>query len=145
MSFNFVAPVTIHSDFGAQENEICHSFHIFPICLPLSYRAFICLMLNFNPAFPLSPLTFIKMLFSSCLLSAIKVVSPPGSSVHGILQARVLGWVAIFFFRGSTGTRDRTQVSCIAGRCFNLWATSEAPLIWIASWSYGLYCSLLPW
>ena len=54
--------------------------------------------------------------------------SPPGSSVHGILQARILEWVAISFSRGSSQPRDRTQVSCIGGRCFNLWATREAPL-----------------
>ena len=44
--------------------------------------------------------------------------SPPGSSVHGILQARILEWVAIPFFRGSSQPRDRTRVSCIAGRFF---------------------------
>ena len=54
--------------------------------------------------------------------------SPPGSSVHGILQARVLEWVAISFSRGSSQPRDWTQVSSIAGRCFNLWTTREAPL-----------------
>ena len=42
--------------------------------------------------------------------------SPPGSSVHGILQARILEWVAISFSRGSSQPRDRTWVSCIAGR-----------------------------
>ena len=42
--------------------------------------------------------------------------SPPGSSVLGILQARILEWVAIFFSRGSSLSRERTQVSCIAGR-----------------------------
>ena len=52
--------------------------------------------------------------------------SPPGSSVHGILQARILEWVAISFSRGSSRPRDWTQVSHIAGRCFNLWPTREA-------------------
>ena len=52
--------------------------------------------------------------------------SPPGSSLHGILQARILEWVAISFSRGSSQPRDRTQVSHIAGRLFNLWATREA-------------------
>ena len=52
--------------------------------------------------------------------------SLPGSSVHGILQARILEWVAISFSRGSSWPRDQTQVSCIGGRCFNLWATREA-------------------
>ena len=51
--------------------------------------------------------------------------SPPGSSIHGTLQARTREWVAISFSRGSFWPRDRTQVPCIAGRCFNLWATRE--------------------
>ena len=52
--------------------------------------------------------------------------SLPGSSVHGIFQARILEWVAISFSRGSSRPRDRTQVSHIAGRRFTLWAISEA-------------------
>ena len=52
--------------------------------------------------------------------------SPPGSSVHGILQARILEWVAISFSRETSWPRDRTQVSHIPGRRFNLWATREA-------------------
>ena len=52
--------------------------------------------------------------------------SLPGSSLHGILQARVLEWVAISFSRGSSQPRDRIWVSCIPGRGFNLWATREA-------------------
>ena len=53
--------------------------------------------------------------------------SLPGSSVHGILQARILEQVAISFSRGSSWLRDWTWVSCIASRCFNIWATREAP------------------
>ena len=41
--------------------------------------------------------------------------SPPGSSVHGISQARILEWVAISFSRGSSWPRDQTCISCIAG------------------------------
>ena len=52
--------------------------------------------------------------------------SPPGFSIHGIPQARILEWVAISFSRGSSSPRDQTQVSRIAGLCFNLWATREA-------------------
>ena len=44
--------------------------------------------------------------------------SPPGFSVHGIFQARILEWVAISFSRGSSQPRDQTHVSCIAGRFF---------------------------
>ena len=40
--------------------------------------------------------------------------SPPGSSVHGILQARIMQWVAIFFSRGSSRPRDQIWFSCIA-------------------------------
>ena len=40
--------------------------------------------------------------------------SPPGSSVRGILQARMLEWVAISFFRGSSWPRDQTPISCIS-------------------------------
>ena len=46
--------------------------------------------------------------------------SPPGSSVHGISQARLPEWVAISFSRGPSQSRDRTQVSCIAGRFFTI-------------------------
>ena len=47
------------------------------------------------------------------------------SSVHGILQARVLEWVAIPFSTGSSWRRDQTQVSCIAGRFFTACTTRE--------------------
>ena len=50
------------------------------------------------------------------------------SSVHGILQARILEWVAIPFSKGSSQPRDQTQVSCLAGGFFTIWATSEAQL-----------------
>ena len=48
------------------------------------------------------------------------VCSPPGSSVHGILQARILEWVAMPFSRGSSQPRDQTHVSCTAGRFFTV-------------------------
>ena len=51
--------------------------------------------------------------------------SPPGSSIHGILQARLLEWVAILFCRGSSQARNQTHISCIAGRLFTIWATRE--------------------
>ena len=59
--------------------------------------------------------------------------SLPGSSVHGIFQARLLEWVAISFSRGCFLPREQTQVSCIAGRCFTVWATREACIhhIWM--------------
>ena len=59
-----------------------------------------------------------------CLtLFSLMDYSLPGSSVHGIFQARILEWVPIPFSRGSYRPRDRTQFSCIAGRFF----TDESP------------------
>ena len=55
----------------------------------------------------------------------------PGSSIHGIFQARVLERVAISFSRGSSQPKDWTWVSCIANRCFTIWVTREP---W---WLYG--------
>ena len=52
--------------------------------------------------------------------------SPPGSSVHGIFQARILEWVAMASSRGSSRPRDWTQVSCTAGGFFTIWAIREA-------------------
>ena len=56
--------------------------------------------------------------------------TPPGSSVHGILQARILECVAISFSRGSSLPRDRTCISCvccIGSQILYHWATWEAP------------------
>ena len=54
--------------------------------------------------------------------------SPPDSSLHGILQARILEWVAMPFSRGSSRPTDRIQVFCIASRLFTIWVTREALL-----------------
>ena len=51
--------------------------------------------------------------------------SPPGFSLHGISQARILEWVAISFSRGSSPPRNQTRVSSIAGRFFTNWARRE--------------------
>ena len=73
----FVAAVTICSDFGAQENKVCHCFHYFPIYLQevMGSDAMISVfwMLSFKPAFWLSSFTLIKRLFCSFSLSAIRV------------------------------------------------------------------------
>ena len=74
-----MAAVTIHIDFGAQENKVCHCFNFFPIYLPwgdgTGCHSFVLWLLSFRPAFSLSLFTFIKRLFSSSLLSAIRVLS----------------------------------------------------------------------
>ena len=67
-------------------------------------------------------------------------LQPTDYTVHGILQARILEWVAFSFFRGSSQLRDQTQVSCIAGGFLTSWATrmfigrtdveAETPILW---------------
>ena len=53
-------------------------------------------------------------------------------TVHGILQARILEWVAFPFFRGSSQPKDRTQIFLIAGGFFTSWTTREAQEYWSA-------------
>ena len=63
----------------------------------------------------------------SCLtLCNPMVCSPPGFSVHGILQARTLEGIVIPFSRGTFQPRDQTLVSCIAGRFFTICATGKS-------------------
>ena len=86
MFLNFVAPGIICSDFGAQENEICHCCQFSPIYLPwsdetgchelrLGAMILVFWMLSLKPPLSLSSFTFIKSLFSSFSHSAIKMVS----------------------------------------------------------------------
>ena len=49
----------------------------------------------------------------------------PGSSIHGIFQAKILEWVAISFSRRSSQPRDWTHISLLVGRHFTIWATKE--------------------
>ena len=104
----------------------------FSLCLFFSFSlCFLILLSWITPT--IKPLTLKPMslaLLSMCVLVAQSCPtlcsstdhSPPGSSVHGILQARILQWVAVPFFRGSSQPRDQTQVSHIAGRLFTIWA-----------------------
>ena len=71
-------------------------------------------------------LCVVCLVTQSCLtLDDSMDCSLPGSSVHGILQARILEWVAIPFSRGSSWSRDWTGVSCIAGKFSTVWAIRE--------------------
>ena len=63
------------------------------------------------------------------VLSHVQLFATPWI-IHGILQARILEWVAFAFSRRSSQPRDRTQVSHIAGRSFTSWATREALEYW---------------
>ena len=76
--------------------------------------------------------------------------SLPGFFIHGIFQTRVLEWVSISFSRGSSRHKDRTQVSCIAGRCFTTtWATCTGQIllfhmIFIVMSTFPLFSVFLP-
>ena len=56
----------------------------------------------------------------------LTLFDPMDYTVHGIFQARILEWVAFPYSRGSSQSRDQTQVSRIAGRFFTSWITREA-------------------
>ena len=81
---------------------------------------------------------FLSFYFQSTHVVVFEVSNPPGSSVHGISQARILEWVAIPISKGSSQPRDQTWVSRIIGRFFTIWATREAKIItwrwWDALW-----------
>ena len=68
--------------------------------------------------------------------SCLCLCNPMNYTVHGILQARILEWVAYPFSRGFSRPRNWTRVSCIAGGFFTNWATREA---------HGLYSSAIFW
>ena len=69
----------------------------------------------------------VKMCVCSVAVCDPMDCSPPGSSVHGILQARILEWIAISFSRGSSLPRDRTTISFIGKWILYQWATWETP------------------
>ena len=79
-----------------------------------------------SPSPPFPPLYSIVIRLCCCWVtkSCLTLCDPmdcslPGSSVHGIFQARILEWVAISFSRGSSWPRDQTRVSCIS--CTGTW------------------------
>ena len=81
----------------------------------------------------------------SCLiLCDIMDCSPPGSSVHGIFQARILEWVAISSSRGSSPPRNRTCLSCINRQILYLGATWEIhdPVLWSKNVSIVVLCTI---
>ena len=86
------------------------------------------------PNIKMNPPVFHDVLFQTVLskqlwvsewksLSRIQLCDPVDYTVHGILQARILEWVAFPFSRGSSQPRNRTEVSRIVGRFFINWAT----------------------
>ena len=94
--------------------------------VPLTQQRRVPTQLASLPADQLCLIGSLKVAQSCLTLRNIMDCSPPGSSVHGILQARILEWVAMPFSRGSSWPRDWTHVSCLsctAGVFFTVWAT----------------------
>ena len=71
--------------------------------------------------------------------------SLPGFSVQGILQARILEWVAISISRGSSWSKNQTWVSCITSRFFTIWAKLRNPVVWCSSTGFALFSQLVLW
>ena len=101
--------VTIPSDFRTQESKICHCFHICHEVMGLDTRILIFWMLSFKPVFSFSSFTFIKRLFSSSSLSAMRVVSS--------------AYLRLYKLRISLGPH-KTWICCGLGGCTD----SHSPL-----------------
>ena len=86
----------------------------------------------------------VVLIVQSWFFSDLIDYSPPGFSVHGVSQARIPEWVAFFLSRGSPQPKNRTQVSCIVGRFFTIWATGKmnSATINIKVSLLNLFCSL---
>ena len=118
------------SDIKSLEKNKSTSDKIHTSVYKFSSISFICLCLS---------LYLLYIIAQSCLTLCDPMdCSLPSSSVHGIFQARILEWVAIYFSRRSSQTRDWTQVSRIVGRWFTIWATREV-LLYTKRW--WLRCS----
>ena len=140
-----MAAITICSDFGAQKNKVSHCFHCFPIYLPLVMGVdamnFIFWMLSFKPAFSLFYFTFIKRLFSSSSLSAIRVVSSTYLSLLIFLPAILipacassrLAFLIMYSAYKLNKQSDNMQPWCTP---FPIWNQSvvPCPILTVASW-----------
>ena len=125
LSFPVPGPSRLSLTCGSSLHPVPLSSHGSPLCVSLPCVSLVrTLAVGFrahqaNPecSYPMSLTLVNSEVAQSCpTLCNFVDCSPPDSSIHGILQARILEWVAISFSRGSSRPRDRTQVSHIAGR-----------------------------
>ena len=135
---NFMASVTIFSDFGALQNKVSHCFHFFPFYLPemMGPDAMILVfwMLSCKPTFSFSSFTFIKRLFNSFLLSAIRVESSAYLRLLIFLQAILIPACASSspaFLINKQGDRIQLWLSSSP-----IWHQSvvPCPVLTVASW-----------
>ena len=132
--------ITICSDFGAPQNKVCHCFHCFPIYLPWSdgtgCQILVLWMLSFKPTFSLSSFTFIKRLFSSSSLSAIRVVSSAYLRLliffpSILISAHALSSPAFCYKLNKQG--DNIQPWCTSFPICNQ-SVVPGPILTVASW-----------
>ena len=103
-----------------EKHSNCFSLNTFSV-FPSQYCMLPPCLFNLNAEYS------ILLIAQSCLTLCTPMdCSTPGSSVHGIFQARMPEWVSISFSRGSSWPRDQTWVSLIAGRVFAIWVTRGA-------------------
>ena len=137
--------ITICSDFGAPKNKVWHCFHCFPVDLPWSdgtgCHDLHFLNIELKPTFSLSSFTFIKRLFSSFSLSAIRVVSSaylrlliflPEILIPACPSSRP-AFLMMYSAHKLNNQRDSIQPWCIP---FPIWNQSvvPCPVLTVASW-----------
>ena len=140
-----MAVVAICSDFGAQENKVCHCFHCCPICREVmgpDAMTLVFWMLNFKLAFPLFSFTFIKRHFSSSSLYAIRVVSSAYLRLLIFLPAILIPVCALsslaFHMMCSAYKLNKQGDNIQPCRTpFSIWNQSVVPrlVLTVASWS----------
>ena len=133
-----MAAITICSDLGASQNKVCHCF----LCFPISHEVMgpdavilVFWMLSFKPTFSLSSFTFIKRLFSSSSLSALRLVSSAYLRLLAFLPAILFpaqrfSWYSTYKLNKQV---DYIQSWCIP---FPIWNQSIVlcPVLTVASW-----------
>ena len=138
-SFQYSVPIS--SSHHNNNYDTNYTTNLPPLGVPLIKRI-IYLILGILRLASTSLLVKVLVTQSCLTLCDSMVCSLPSSSVHGILQARILEWVVISFLRGSSQLRDWTLVSSIAGKFFTDWAT-RGTQYWSLSNSLGLQWSFL--
>ena len=130
--FNIYASILLNHEY--HKVHTIYSFSDFYKCYlwKISHEALSSSQQYFMPVFLQVFVSSLLLLTTAWKWKKVKVVqscptfcSPVDSTAHGVLQARILEWVASLFSRGSSQTRDWTQVSCIAGEFFTSWDTKK--------------------
>ena len=135
---------SVHGNFQARVLEW--------VAIPFSRKPSCCFIFvpcyeTLSKLFNMSTFWKVNMLVAQLCLALCNPVdiSSPGSSVHGISQARILEWVAIPFSRGSSWPRDWTWVSCIVGRRFTVWTTRKVINVFFQMYFFNLFMSEYVW